>query len=880
MKQGRIYQGIILLLATIWLWCIPTYAKETYPTTIFISNGGYFCSTEAIPNINVTMTNPGQIAECGSGSNTFIQYTVTLYSNTTESSNGGTVVSSSVSNSYPSNGSSLNLISYIVPGTCQKLYYYAVISWTSMGCAGNGSYTTGVIELGVLCNCVSPSSNQSYSSCPLSWFDSGGGLNSYSNNENYTVTFCPDTPGKIVKVDFHEFLTDEISSVCYDPLKIYMGASVSGSPYDSPCGSTAPFSVVSTSPDGCITFQFTSGATVTQKGWAASISCVSTCSNPSAKFNQTPVNICPTTSINPGSTIVNFDAASSNSSSGWSISQYEWDFGDGTKTSTTSSSIAHAYESEGIYVAKLTVRDNNTGIYPEGCPSTNAMVKVIQVLPQPASNFATPEYANCGGCLTVAAMESSQTIVQQLPTVETGTVLLPDGVGNEYISTADYTGYFPPGATVNAGCYPKICFSLEHSYSGDLEIYLVAPNGTEVKLYNKHGANTNFGTCANGSDNQVPGCPQEYCVVGDGSGVSWTGGLGVAYQISPLSMGNCSYSGICETSYNYISRTFNSYESFTSLNGVPLNGTWSIKIRDNLSADDGFLSAWSMSFPSSCYGNIAWATPDVTDIAWLPNSDGGPAIPLEDESSSVIYDPGPPPCPPGEPCDGTSVLNSIDLCTFSLIEGAEHQYNYRVSDEFGCQWERGLIVNVICPLPAKDLTFNGKYEGDHNGLYWNTLTERNTDCFLLQRSIDGKTWKTINKQNAQGNSEVPTDYAFQDHDFTPGLTNYYRLHLHDKDGFVEESDIIPIQVSQIDNNVLAIPNPAHNFVNIHFNSDFSEAVEISLIDYSGKLILVQNYTTKIGDNSAFIDLREIEQGDYLIKITDSNSTKTVRLTKL
>ena len=64
---------------------------------------------------------------------------------------------------------------------------------------------------------------------------------------------------------------------------------------------------------------------------------------------------------------------------------------------------------------------------------------------------------------------------------------LPDGSGAQY-QTPITIGGFPQGAVVsNSGELSKVCITMEHSYSGDLEIWLQCPNGTTVPLVNSYG---------------------------------------------------------------------------------------------------------------------------------------------------------------------------------------------------------------------------------------------------------------------------------------------------------------------------------------------------------------------------------------------------------
>ncbi|PHS03348.1 MAG: hypothetical protein COA88_15915, partial [Kordia sp.] len=106
-------------------------------------------------------------------------------------------------------------------------------------------------------------------------FADSGYFGNYSDNENSTITFCPDTPGQAMQLDFSSFATDsEDYMVVYDGnvvdyntvIATYNGFSV-----------TMPFTITATTNNtsGCLTITFNSNNNAfTGSGWLADISCV------------------------------------------------------------------------------------------------------------------------------------------------------------------------------------------------------------------------------------------------------------------------------------------------------------------------------------------------------------------------------------------------------------------------------------------------------------------------------------------------------------------------------------------------------------------------------------------------------------------------------
>ena len=116
--------------------------------------------------------------------------------------------------------------------------------------------------------------------CSAAFTDTGGGAGNYSNNQNYTVIYCPSTPGQCVQAAFTSFALES----GWDFLTVYNGnsplsAQLPGSPYSA----TSPGTIIGTTlnTSGCLTFTFSSDGTNTNTGWSANITCA-TCVTPPA----------------------------------------------------------------------------------------------------------------------------------------------------------------------------------------------------------------------------------------------------------------------------------------------------------------------------------------------------------------------------------------------------------------------------------------------------------------------------------------------------------------------------------------------------------------------------------------------------------------------
>ncbi|WP_396144803.1 fibronectin type III domain-containing protein [Flavobacterium sp.] len=105
--------------------------------------------------------------------------------------------------------------------------------------------------------------------CGGNFVDTGGLTGNYANNANYSTPICPTNPGEQVTVTFTAFNTQ----LNNDILKVYDGNGTTGNLLGSFSGTTIPPAITSSTPDGCLTFVFTSNASTTSSGWLANVTC-------------------------------------------------------------------------------------------------------------------------------------------------------------------------------------------------------------------------------------------------------------------------------------------------------------------------------------------------------------------------------------------------------------------------------------------------------------------------------------------------------------------------------------------------------------------------------------------------------------------------------
>lgn len=171
------------------------------------------------------------------------------------------------------------------------------------------------------------------------------------------------------------------------------------------------------------------------------------------------------------------------------------------------------------------------------------------------------------------------------------------------LQTIDYpltvSGLIPTSIdTVNFGL-ESICLDITHTYVSDLEVSIIAPDGTTALL---------FASIGGGGDDISNTCLDQNAV-------------------NPISSGNPPYGG-----------TFSPMNQFGIVNNLQNpNGTWKLRIRDNFNADQGTLNSWSITFGNNPASYFSFSSSDLPIVVINTNGQTIPNDPKIVADMGIIY---------------------------------------------------------------------------------------------------------------------------------------------------------------------------------------------------------------------------------------------------
>ncbi len=363
---------------------------------------------------------------------------------------------------------------------------------------------------------------------------------------------------------------------------------------------------------------------------------------------------------------------------------YSWEMGDG-QTASTQTISNYEYTTASGYYVRLTME------YDSGTKKCATDLRVM-ISDGPTINSVSQDIQSCyGGTYDLTASGSGSSVdvtgysgtgavalsladETYLPDIETDAEI--------YSSSIQYT-QFDASSTLTSGDLVTVYANLEHSYWGDLTIWLECPNGQTDTLTNGHLT----GWVGSGASATFLGEPVDEDVLG-------TKGTGMEYRwtmVSPTyeSMDDISLispfpyketyvdnAGTTVTDHDYYPEgTYYPLENFSKLIGCPLNGNWTIYVKDYLGIDDGYIFEWGLELDESLMPGQWEYTFDIASYDWTGANVSG-----------------------SHPTGATATVTPPNI--------GNNIYTLTVEDNHGCTTNQDVnIEQIIC-----DATWNGSVD--------------------------------------------------------------------------------------------------------------------------------------------------------------------------
>jgi hypothetical protein len=167
-------------------------------------------------------------------------------------------------------------------------------------------------------------------------------------------------------------------------------------------------------------------------------------------------------------------------------------------------------------------------------------------------------------------------------------------------------------------------------------------------------------------------------------------------------------------------------------------------------------------------------------------------------------------------------------------------------------------------------------------LSWTTTAGQPNNYFLVQRSTDGREFKTIDTVRTGSDSANGQYYNAVDAHPVQG-DDYYRIAQVSASGQITYSATREVTVPKPPTTVRSFsisPNPAAGMLNVYLEDSVSGAVRIRIIDPEGRTLRTWVFQKLSQSWHQSIEVGNLEKGDYFIQVSDKEMISTRPFVKL
>lgn len=190
---------------------------------------------------------------------------------------------------------------------------------------------------------------------------------------------------------------------------------------------------------------------------------------------------------------------------------------------------------------------------------------------------------------------------------------------------------------------------------------------------------------------------------------------------------------------------------------------------------------------------------------------------------------------------------------------------------FDLTWDLFNGASLACTvLPVELMGLMGSAQQRSITVQWTTLSEHNSDYFVLERSADAQNFQPIGTVEAAGESQHRIDYTFIDNSPLTGA-NYYRLKQVDLNGAYERTPAVVVLFGKDQPAATVFPNPASDAVNVAFEMPADGTAYLQLLDLNGRVVRDRDMDMEKGPRTLSLRVQDLQAGTYDLRlITTTN----------
>jgi hypothetical protein len=215
------------------------------------------------------------------------------------------------------------------------------------------------------------------------------------------------------------------------------------------------------------------------------------------------------------------------------------------------------------------------------------------------------------------------------------------------------------------------------------------------------------------------------------------------------------------------------------------------------------------------------------------------------------------------------ILPSWDVAAIIVVKSASDCYNKILP-----------VGNYWSVLPVQLVSFQGNVNSKNKvSLQWRIENNRTVDQFEVQRSHDGREFKTVGIVFASEKSDIE-DYMFYE-TISSFEKVMYRLKMIDKNNTISYSKTLAFQNKAVTTSTIKIfNNPVADQLTFNYTAFASRVIDIKVYDMSGRLMLSNKVTSLEGNNMISFPLAStFKPSMYLVEVNNGFDIQTAKFLK-
>ncbi|HET6769653.1 MAG TPA: T9SS type A sorting domain-containing protein, partial [Chitinophagaceae bacterium] len=215
------------------------------------------------------------------------------------------------------------------------------------------------------------------------------------------------------------------------------------------------------------------------------------------------------------------------------------------------------------------------------------------------------------------------------------------------------------------------------------------------------------------------------------------------------------------------------------------------------------------------------------------------------------------------------ILPNWDVAVIIVVKSASDCYNKTLP-----------VGNYWSVLPVQLVSFQGNVNSKNKvSLQWRVENNKTVDQFEVQRSHDGREFKTVGIVFASEKTDIE-DYMFYE-TISSFEKVMYRLKMIDKNDNISYSKTLAFQNKAVTTNKIKIfNNPVVDQLTFNYTAFASRIIDIKIYDMSGRVMLANKVNSLEGNNMITFPLAStIKASMYLVEVSNGSDIQTAKFVK-